>query len=172
MDETEETPINPFLDHPFPFTSEVALRRNVAVLLEKVRPSIRMIHRVGTKSSFLQYVLPCLPGDLVTQVPRGSDNFDVSPNCLSRHRYGSPSRRDDLTIDKTHRSPTWGHPIVRHVFRATVHCLEAGMWHRLSYHEGHEEHEENQSTNRSMPSFRWVTLKFISSPTLISANLI
>ena len=67
-------------------------------------------------------------------------------NALSSERYGSPSRRDGLTIGKTHRSPTLVHPIVRHVFHATVHCLEAGMWHRLSYHEGHEEHEGNQST--------------------------
>jgi len=25
-------------------------------------------------------------------------------------RYGSPSRRDDLSIGKTHRSPTLAHP--------------------------------------------------------------
>ena len=87
-------------------------------------------------------------------------------------RYGSPSRRDDLTIGKTHRSPTLVHPIVRHVFRAAVHCLEADMWHRLSYHEGHEEHEGNQSTKRLMPSFSLITLKFISSPIFISANFI
>ena len=27
-------------------------------------------------------------------------------------RYGSPSRRNDLSIDKSHRSPTLVHPIV------------------------------------------------------------
>ena len=104
-------------------------------------------------------------------------SFVVAPTesaCqrLSGERNGSPSRRDDRTIGKTYRSPTLVHPIVCHVFRATVHCLEAGMWHRLSNHEGHEEHEGNQSTNRVTPSFSSVTLKFISSPTLISANLI
>ena len=62
-------------------------------------------------------------------------------NALSSERYGLPSRRDNLTIGKTHRSPTLVHPIVRHVFHATVHCLEARMRHRFSYHEGHEEHE-------------------------------
>ncbi len=44
--------------------------------------------------------------------------------------------------------------------------------HRLFYHEGHEEHEGNQSTKRLVPSFSLVTLKFISSPIFISANFI
>jgi len=96
----------------------------------------------------------------------------IEAGMVGLERYGSPSRRDKLTIGKTHRSPTLLHPVVRHVFHATVHCLKAGMWHRLSYHEGHEEHEGNQSTNRFMPSFSLITLKFISSPTLISANFI
>lgn len=35
---------------------------------------------------------------------------------LNGERYGSPSRRDDLSISKTHRSPTLVHPIVRRHF--------------------------------------------------------
>ena len=42
----------------------------------------------------------------------------------------------------------------------------------LFYHEGHEEHEGNQSMNRFIPSFSLVTLKFISSPIFIPANFI
>ena len=32
--------------------------------------------------------------------------------------------------------------------RAATRCLEADMEGRFYYHEGHEEHEGNQSTNR------------------------
>ena len=91
---------------------------------------------------------------------------------LEGYRHGSTSRRSDLSIVKTHRSATLVHPIVRHVFRAATHCLEADMQDRLFYHEGHEEHEGNQSINRFIPSFSLVTLKFISSPILIVANFI
>ncbi len=57
-------------------------------------------------------------------------------------------------------------------FPAANQCWEADSLHRLFYHEGHEEHEGNQSTKRLMPSFSLVTLKFISSPIFISANFI
>ncbi len=33
---------------------------------------------------------------------------------LVDERYGSPIRRDDLSIAKTHRSATLVHPLVRH----------------------------------------------------------
>ena len=46
------------------------------------------------------------------------------------------------------------------------------MQDRLFYHEGHEEHEGKQSTNRYIPSFGVVRWKFISSPILIPANFI
>ena len=73
---------------------------------------------------------------------------------------------------KTHRSATWVHPMVRHVFRAATRCLEADMQDRLFYHEGHEEHEGRQSTDRCSPSFGVVRWKFISNPILIPANFI
>ncbi len=57
-------------------------------------------------------------------------------------------------------------------FPAANQCRAAYSLHRLFYHEGHEEHEGNQSTKRLVPSFSLVTLKFISSPIFISANFI
>ena len=73
---------------------------------------------------------------------------------------------------KTDRSASLVYPLVRHVFRPAAHCLEADTQDQLYYHEGHEEHEGNQSTNRFIPSFSLVTLKFINSPILIPANFI
>ncbi len=59
---------------------------------------------------------------------------------------------------------------IRHAFLLSRHGARAR--HRSCYHEGHEEHEGNQSTKRLMPSFSFVTLKFISNPILTSANFI
>ena len=73
---------------------------------------------------------------------------------------------------KTHRSATLVHPIVRYVFRAVTRCWEADMLDQLFYHEGHEGHEGRESTNRFIPSFSLVMLKFISGPILIPANFI
>ena len=40
--------------------------------------------------------------------------------CVADERHGSPSRRGDLSIVKTHRSATLVHPIVRPVFCVDV----------------------------------------------------
>lgn len=65
----------------------------------------------------------CSTGSDPAKVDR-TDSHSVQSDVRSawrpRERYGSPSRRDDLSIVKTHRSPTLVHPIV-----AWVLCLRA-----------------------------------------------
>ena len=70
---------------------------------------------------------------------------------------------------QTHRSATWVHPLVCHVFRSVARLPGSG---HFFYHEGHEEHEGKQSTSRCIPSFSLVTLKFVSSPILLPAHFI
>jgi hypothetical protein len=47
----------------------------------------------------------------------------IFEKAVRAERLGSPSRRDDLSVGKTHRSPTLVHPIVRLYSEFQLSCL-------------------------------------------------